>query len=233
MKYIKIAILSVFFIYTSITSLAQDTIFQAQKNIIASISPQYVFKNGMRFDIEYNLKNKKQWIGISPQIYYSNNGGYFDNFFNYDYSYNEYNDLNSNGFDTLTGFGLEFYHKIFLLDRNKAAGFYFNYGVKFNYFDLKYSTYSWETEIIDNLEYIEYLPTTQSHIINKLGFNLIIGRQFELSDYLYIDLYTGVGMRYSAHSKDVNVIKSFDNSIVDFGYSGSLLLLGVKIGVGL
>lgn len=232
MKKNKLLIISLFLIYGSINSFAQNNIQNATGDIIVSICPQYTFVNGMRFDIEYNLKNKKQWIGIAPQLYYSDNGNVFEGIFQYD-SNDEYNSNSGGDFDTLSGFGIEVYHKIFLLEENKPKGFYLNYGLTFGHFNLKYHTYQWKTTMIDELEYIEYKPVYQTHSINKLGVNLMIGYQFELSDYLYLDAFSGVGMRYSFHSKEVNEIDKFNDNSFDFGYSGATFLFGLKLGVNL
>lgn len=223
MKRYKIFIICLFILISSIQIFAQDT-----TRFLLSMSPQYVFVNAVRFDLEYNLKNKNQWIGFSPQIYYSDIGSFFSNLVDYELD-TDYQP--SNTYDTLSGFGVEFYHKIFLLKQPIPHGFYFNYGITYNFFKLKYNSYIWETYIEDGSEYIAYRSVYQHQSINKLGFNLIIGHQAELSEKLYLDVYTGLGFRYSFHSDDINKNQQFNNSVLGYGYTGSLFLLGIKLGI--
>lgn len=226
MKYIKVILISLFFVFSSNLTFSQET----SKNVILSISPQYLFIDALRFDVEYNLKNKRHWIGVAPQWYYSNdNSTFFDRMYEVDAFY-DYSDIS---YDTISGFGIEAYHKMFLIEKDEPVGFYFSYGITYQNFNIKYQTYDWETVTIDELEYIEYTSMNKTHTISKLGGNIIIGGQFELAKYMYVDVYIGLGMRYSSHKEDDIDISDFSTNSLDFGYSGPLTLLGVKLAVKL
>lgn len=223
MKKIKRIITLLLILTNTVNSFSQEE----TKNIIFSISPQYIFVNGMRFDVEYKLKNS--WLGVAPTIYYSNSGEFFDGYYEYDYYSNNYQP----SYDTITGFGVELCHKFFLQKNETPQGFYFSYGLNYNLFTMRYHTYNWETTLEDGLEYINYTPTYKGHKINKFGANIIIGYEYELSTNLFLDLYTGVGMRFAIQEKDILNTEKFNSSSIDYGYSGPLLLLGFKLGVKL
>jgi hypothetical protein len=219
-------IVFILFLLVGLASKAQDTL-----KLMVSLVPQYVFNNGLRIDFEHQLKKvPSQWIGISPQIYYSEKGSFFQNFSEDDEFENNDYDIEDK-FDTLKGFGLDLFHKFFLKKIDSNLGFYFQYGVSYHFFDLSYHNYIWKTQLIDGLEYIEYTPAYQSHFINKLGVNFTLGSQTELTDNIYLDIYAGLGMRYSLHSKEGADYKTFSNNSMGYGYSGALFVFGVRIGV--
>jgi len=225
MKKNKILVVSLLILISSIQLFAQDS-----TRILLTMSPQHIFINALRFDVEYNLKKQNQWIGFAPQIYYNDEGDFFGSLFDSDFEVDEPYGA-SNSYDTLSGFGIEFYHKIFLLKRRIPEGFYFSYGATYNLFKLKYRSYDWVNYIEDGLEYTAYRAAYKHQTINKIGANFLLGYQAELSEKLYLDVYTGLGFRYSFHSDEANENQQFNNSTIGYGYSGSIFLFGIKFGV--
>lgn len=223
MKTTKLTFLFLFlFLFSNLQAQEQE---QPNKGFILSINPQYVFKNGLRIDIEKIMQNKKGRLVIAPQLYYSNSGDFWSNM--YDYDYYDY----ETKFDTLVGFGLDIYHKIYLRENETEEGFYFGYGLMYNHFKLNYHSYNWQSQTEDGLEYIKYLPVLKNHKINKFGLNFMLGYQYELSHRLYLDVYSGVGFRNAHHSGKVHEFEMFNDSSIGYGYSGPLFIFSLKLGV--
>lgn len=67
---------------------------------------------------------------------------------------------------------------------------------------------------------------------NTGGFDLTLGYQFRLIEELFMDIYFGMGFRYT----DQNTIENdsyWTDSFFDLGYSGFLPVLGLRIGFDL
>ena len=169
---------------------------------IVSLVPQYIFVNGIRIDIDRQLV-RNQWITVSPRFYVVGENG--SSFFDFDDSFSEMN-----------GFGLGVQHKIFLNRKTLPLGSYLSYGLNFSHYYLEYQA---SQNIIEK------------HKIDKSGFDVILGLQKEMSDYLIFDFYTGLGFRYSTHTSEGGNTYSYNDNFLSYGYSGNLLLLGVRVGV--
>lgn len=86
------------------------------------------------------------------------------------------------------------------------------------------------------LHYPESLPqgsTDRYTSIHKTGIDLVFGVHTRLVGLLLIDFYGGMGLRHSFRQSDAVDMKRFDESFVDFGYSGNILLLGVRFGLSI
>ncbi len=204
MKQIKKGIL-IFILLLSIHPLqAQDEIAQDGIDYYRSITlvPQYLFINGIRIDFERRIKNR-HWLQVCPQIYLRENSlGIF-----------------SASYDKLVGAGVLLYHKIYLNQEiDKQHGLYFSYGGGYNYYSLTYSYGS--------------PKTTGKTEINAISGHMIVGLQMVIHERILLDIFTGLSHTYSFKDLDKNNTKSykFNSSSVDYGYSGSSLLLGVKLG---
>jgi len=179
---------------------------------IISFTPQYMIKRGLMMNIDTKLNNNK-WFQISPQIYLANNENY-----NGGDNYNE-----------LIGFGIDFHRKIIVNNIPKMLtfkgiselGIYLSYGPSYNFFYLNY---------FDDDEY----NSAQYHTnIHKLGGDVMIGYQFFIKKILSIDIYTGLGIRYSFIESEGEQESLFSDSYIGFGYTGNLMLLGIRFGLSL
>lgn len=176
--------------------------------------PQYSISGGFRFEFDKSLsKNSNQWIIVSPQVFWVTG-----NRFNH-------------SLESLQGFGMDVKHKIYLKPESmKPDGFYVQYGVMFQHFSIK-----------DNHEYlesytengIEYFTVTEGEIttgLNKFGGNFHLGYQWLIGDKVYFDIYTGAGVRISHNNRNEGFDTWYNNSWIDYGYSGTLLDGGLRIG---
>lgn len=186
---------------------------EVSANKIYSFLPQYMFHRGIRIDIERKLKENR-WIQICPQIYFAN--GEYEN------SGDTYNEL--------FGAGLAVYSKRYINnniltgenDKIDELGIYISYGLSYNYFYLNY---------LENYSYGSSTP--YSTCIHKIGGDVLIGYQVLYWDILSVDIYTGLGIRYSITKTEGMEDALFNNFYNGFGYTGNLMHLGLRIGISL
>ena len=176
--------------------------------------PQYTISGGLRFDIDRSIsKISNQWLIISPQVF-ALTGMRYDH-----------------DFEELLGVGLDLKHKIYL-DPNsmKPLGFYAQYGLMFQYFSITENrTY---TELIpeNGIEYYEVVEGSLNTKLYKMGGNFHLGYQWLVGDKVYFDIYTGAGIRISHNNRNEGFDTWYNNYWVDYGYSGTLLDAGFRVG---
>jgi len=181
--------------------------------MIYSFVPQYLINRGIRLDFEKQI-TPRSFIQFCPQFYlgeqkdYNSNEIYYD-----DVSYEE------DDFNKVIGGAINVYHKIFANSDFTRNGVYFSYGLSYSYFE------------IDYLE--EYLDNTISTTgkIQKYGGDLLIGYQFIFNNKLSLDLYTGVGTRFSNMDTEAVNKDRFNSNYFSYNYEGNLLHFGVRIGL--
>jgi hypothetical protein len=173
------------------------------KSGVIAFHPFHLIQNGIRLDYDRNI-GEKQWIQIGPQFYAVE---YAD-------------DLNYHGFINLIGFGVSGYHRIYLSRKVKNFGTYISYGVSYNYFSLKYE--------YDSVNSSSIIASNTN--INKFGADVIIGYQMLVFDQLVLDLYAGLGGRYSDRQYTGIKHESFSDSMIDYGYTGNVMILGIRLG---
>jgi len=210
MKIIQIILLS---IVTSTMVFAQDELAFKREKII-SIVPQYVFQNGFRVDYEFTLQNnRKSWLQFSPELFISTDG----------------NDMTSNNYNSMRGIGMEIHHKYFMKEPNDRYGFYFAYGGGLQFFGIKEDQSVLYSYPEYGTNYISYKNEEVNTTINRLLLNFVVGKQIVRYKPFIVDYYLGVGFRYSM-DKNLDLLETYNQSWFDYGYSGSLLVAGVKLG---
>lgn len=193
-----------------------------QKTFSVGISPFTATNYGLQLEFDFRLKNN-HWLAVSPQFYMDNlgdGGGYY-----YDDSWY------SSSYENMYGLGVDVQHRIYFRNRRLPKGFYMGYGPSFKFFSLDENGYVPRTYMENGTEYIELRNTTYNTKIYKLGANIIFGYQFVFFDMMYLDLYAGTGFRLSYDNRTSGLHKSYDDSWLDVGYSGILMVGGVRIGV--
>lgn len=210
MKIIQLIILSVFMATMAFAQVNQP--FKREK--ILSIVPQYVFQNGFRVDYEFTLqKNWKSWLQVSPELFISTDG----------------NNMTDNNYNSMRGVGLEVHHKYFMKEPNERYGFYFAYGGGVQLFGIKSNQNVDYTYLENGAEYISYRNEEVNTTINRVLLNFLVGKQIVRYKPFIVDYYLGIGFRYSM-DKNLELMETYNESWFDNGYSGSLLVAGVKFG---
>jgi len=178
------------------------------------IVPQYVISGGLRFDIDLSIsKTSNQWLIFSPQVFMVTGGRY------------------GHEFNELTGLGLDIKHKIYLKPNTmKPYGFYFQYGVMFQYFSIFENRQYTESYIENGIEYYEVVVGEVNTKLYKYGGNFHLGYQWLVGDKVYFDIYTGAGIRISHNNQTEGLDTWYNDYWVDYGYSGTLLDAGFRVG---
>lgn len=168
-----------------------------------SFHPFHLINNGIRIDYDRHL-GKGHWIQIGPQFYVSEKSGDIDK---------------GREFKELLGAGVSIFHRIYVGKEKPSSGTYFSYGFTYNLFNLKYNNTT-ATQIEDATE------------INKFGGDIIIGYQIMYDDKLAIDLYAGLGGRYADISFKGDTHRKFNDHIYDYGFTGNVIIIGIRLGFG-
>jgi len=177
--------------------------------------PQYTISGGLRFDIDRSIsKTSNQWLIISPQVFMVTGGRF------------------GHEFEDLSGLGIDLRHKIFMRNTSmKPQGFYVQYGVMFQYFSInefQHYTYSY---IEDGIEYYGITEGVINTKLYKFGGNFDLGYQWLIGDKVYFDIYSGAGIRISHNNRNEGFDTWYNDYWVDYGYSGTLLDAGFRVGV--
>ncbi|MEI6059115.1 MAG: hypothetical protein WCR72_00330 [Bacteroidota bacterium] len=176
--------------------------------------PQYSISGGLRFDIDRSLSKKtNQWIILSPQVFAVSGSRY------------------GHDLKKLWGVGLDVKHKIYLKPESlKPRGYYVQYGLMFQYFSITDSHTHLEPYIEDGVEYYGISEREITTTLYKFGGNFHLGYQWLINDKVYFDIYTGAGIRISHNSRNKGFDTWYNDYWVDYGYSGTLLDGGLRIG---
>lgn len=182
------------------------TVFQFTKaqetgiNEMLAFHPFHLINNGIRIDYDHKLTSK-HWIQVSPQFYAAERTD--------DSDFRNYNEL--------LGVGFSIFHRIYLSNQTEF-GTYFSYGFTYSNFNLKYDE--------DNSGLVNTAETN----INKFGGDIVIGYQSVAFEKLVIDLYAGLGSRYSSRTYIGTMQRKFNKLMYDYGYTGNVLVAGIRIG---
>ncbi|MDP2889007.1 MAG: hypothetical protein Q8P34_08590, partial [Bacteroidota bacterium] len=80
-----------------------------------------------------------------------------------------------------------------------------------------------------NTNYTSYRMEEVNTTINRVLLNFIVGKQITRHKPFIVDYYLGVGFRYSM-DKNMELMETYNQTWFDNGYSGSLLVAGLKLG---
>jgi hypothetical protein len=200
-------------------------------------SPQYLFVNAIKLDFEIGRKDTaKSRFLISPIIqmgntniqggaskidgntYYSNNG--------LDYP------------DDLLGVGLYLNQKLYLVNGLRESNKhhpYFSYGLSYRYSRIKYNYLPSDYQSTNGGDIYYTQPTKEDLLpgtdkFNIFGFNSFIGDKIHFGDYFVIDIYAGIGLKYTDKSTNALGARNYNRSIFDYGYTGIHPVIGARLG---
>lgn len=194
---------------------AQDDEFtQAIKTFNVGLVPQYSILGGMRTDLDFRLNDRNQWLVVSPLFYYDDgNLGFSD-------------------YEQMFGVGIELQHRIFLHKNDPLPkGVYFGYGPVFNYFSVESEGYYSYLIQEEGNNYFGLEEGSINTNIFKFGGNFVIGLQTIVNDFFYLDAYIGTGIRLSFDNKASGLHDYYTDGWLDLGYSGTLMVGGLRLGI--
>lgn len=171
-------------------------------NEVLTFHPFHLVNSGIRIDYDRKIAGN-HWIQICPQFYAAEQ--------------NESNDYR--GYNELMGVGFSLYHRVYLGNKAPSLGTYFSYGATISHFNMKYDE---PTSSRTN--------ATSETNINKFGGDIVVGYQLKAFERLIIDVYAGLGSRYADKKFTGPTQKEFNRYLYDYGYTGNVILGGVRIG---
>ncbi len=209
----NIFVFSLLFLVT-LSGMTQEKVPFAPR-IAVGFVPQYSVAGGLRFDIDRSIsKVSNQWLVFSPQVYMVSGGR-----FNHD-------------FNDMWGIGMDVKHRIFLKPgAQKPNGYYVQYGIMFQYFSINQNRLYTAPYIENGVEYFGVVTGEMNTRLTKYGGNFHLGYQWLVGDKVYFDLYAGAGIRISHNNRNDGFDTWYNNSWADYGYSGTLLDGGFRVGV--
>lgn len=168
-----------------------------------NLLPVYLFVNGLRVDYDFSI-NRNHWIQAGPTIYLS------------EHKSERY--LAGDEYLRHTGIGLNLYHRYYPGDGFRTNNVYISYGGNWHYNHLQYN------EEVGAREHERYST------LQKYGADVIMGFYSVAAERLLIDIYAGMGIRYSVLSSDADSPHEFNNGYFSPGFSGNILVMGIRIG---
>ncbi|MDA3883517.1 MAG: hypothetical protein PF481_09550 [Bacteroidales bacterium] len=201
------------------TTYAQDstnTDFIARPNTntyIWSIAPQFTAEHAMRIDLEKRLKNGSSVI-LAPRFYVKSGDS----------------DEGTND-GKMLGLGGEVFHKIRITDLSNPIRGYITYGMLYNYYDVIQVDVEWVWDETLGVSTMIGSDKEKHTGVHKFGPDLAIGLEMEPIERFIIDMYAGVGARYSFVAYGDKEFINTHSSIFDIGYTGIVPLIVLKVGV--
>ena len=178
-------------------------VFSESRHMISFV-PQYLLNNGLRVDYDIRISGQ-HWLQFSPMVFYRENKTVNNE---------RYYDLNR-----LSGAGIHAYHRFYPQKGFGHSNFYFSYGIAYQNYHILYDT----TEERDRVE--------RYSRINKYGADVIIGAYTHLQNNFILDFYAGLGLRHATLSSNAENPEEYKGMYFEYGYSGNIMLLGVRIGL--
>lgn len=214
-------IVSIHLLFTLFTALIYGQ--EERSSLAVSWYPQLMIMRGLRADMDIHLGNSKSWLVIAPQYYLAkkHSGNYSD-------VSDDYNSVNS--YKRLEGFGIELNHRIYVSNSFTPEGVYLGYGAMYGHYNLTYED-SWGYIDFMGIEAITFGLFEHETNIDKVGPNIFIGYQKRVLDKIFIDIFCGGGMRYSFIKTSALFPRNFNNDLLQFGYTGTVPLIGFRIGI--
>lgn len=154
--------------------------------------------------LDYDFQlTKNNWIQLAPTFYVGKES------------------MDIGNFENIAGIGLHAYHRYHPGEGFGEVPVYLSFGPVYQYFHLEHEEWEMSKTILRNTH------------IHRIGLDVIIGIFSPVVNDFVFDVYTGIGLRHAFQTTDAVKARKFDDSIVDFGYSGSIFILGLRIGIPL
>jgi len=156
------------------------------------------------FRVDVDLPlSERHWLQLAPVFYAGNNV-----------------EMSITTADKLGGVALHAFHRFYpdpVRDRWQP---YLAWGPSFQHYALDYKVRSGNIRIDKHTN------------INRIGMDLTGGMVAHGSTFFF-DFYAGAGIRQAFLSGDKDTGEKFNETFLDFGYSGVLLVAGVRVGISI
>lgn len=154
------------------------------------------------FRMDFDLPlGERHWIQVAPIFFAGNNV-----------------EMSITTADKLGGLALHAYHRYYPDAERDRFQPYVAWGPGFQHYAIDYKVYNGNTRVSKHAN------------INRIGADLTMGFVSQGSA-LFFDCYAGAGIRQAFLSGDKDPGEQFNDTFLDFGYSGVLFVAGVRVGV--
>jgi len=211
-------------------SFSNQTVGQARdslKNISVGFTPQYLAQDAFRIDLEKEFGAKRNRIALSPYLY---------NGFNYLYSRQRESFWGTGNndperIDQVNGWGLEAMYKYRISTEDKSGYPYIGFGAGFHNVRLQFKEFGWQPSLEDGLEVLRYALKEEEEKIQRFDALIVIGYRAFLGNHFAIDFAAGGISRTSWVETTQETARNQQQSILLYGYQGTILRLSVTLSV--
>jgi len=194
--------------------------------INVKFSPQHLLINGLHLDIEKpDKQNIRRSFIFSPRFYSGRTR-------TVDFISGRHQEEEDNA--QVLGYGAELQQRWYVSKNTDVTKerTYVAYGLNLHHFAVDFEKEAWVEEIgSDGLYYYRYKMQPHREKINQWGAVAMFGAQSPLIGPNTIwDIFLGVGYHNSISQSNYNTIR-YNESFLDYGYTGLYFLAGIKLGV--
>ena len=206
----------------SFGTLKAQTIENAEPNLgLNSIAfvPHYLIFKGLRIDYERKIASN-QWLVIAPQL-----------FVDEQLEESGSDIIEEDGYyETLFGYGVNINHQ-FTIVKSETTLLYAGYGIGLHHFEMEFPLETWYPVTVNGLEYLSYETQLFKENIDRYEGNLLMGFKSYPYPNFFMEGYIGATLKKSmtSNEKDMETYK-FDDRTWSYGYTGTGMLLGFKMG---
>lgn len=200
---------------------AQDSL----KNISVGFTPQYLFQNGLRIDLEKEYGPKRNRIAVRPYYYngttfiYENRGATAFN-----------RSINAaDKSDDVSGWGLELMHKFRISRKDKYGYPYVGVGMGYHNVKLKFNEFDWQPEIEDGLAILRFDLFAQEEKVQRFDALIVIGYRAFLGHHFALDFTLGGVARTSWIESSLENPRDHQRGVLLYGFEGNTIRFGITL----
>lgn len=201
------------------TPANNDQVTNRKPHLNISILPLYLYSKAIKFDTELQFKDINHGIILSTEIY---NGLTED-------ASNQLFGGNSEATDKITGWGIGLAYK-YKFSKEDNTSFYISPGLTVRKLNIRAESEDFIPYTKDNLLYYKYGNIDKYYKLNGLLLSATMGYQKVWKPGILLDLYMGIGHKFSSKNEQLNKIRDYTKYAYNYGFNGPVFLIGFKIG---
>jgi len=184
------------------------------------VEPQYFAVNCMRLGVDLRMSENK-WISVSPRLIMREKDKPESSLY-----------FGTNDLLRVWGAGLDISFRKYMLEpelRNTQV--FFSFGLGYSYIEPVYYRYMWVEYEEQGLNYTTYMLSEDKRVIHQPRAEITMGIKFRSSKGLFMELYQGGGIKQSFFDRYKGDPDDLYNHYWSYGYSGTYLLMNLRIGM--
>jgi hypothetical protein len=183
--------------------------------------PQYLIMNGLRFDFDFRISDvKDRWLIAGTHFYFKERSPLDNSQFSY----------SDNNMTRLLGGALDLQLRNYIDAGKDPEGPYISFGGGLAFFDITYYKYHWFEYSENGMQFYDYRLGDFRRNISQFKVCAQIGYQVVTND-IVMDFFTGFGLKYSSFDKQRGDPRNLTYYYWSYGYSGTYMTLGLRLGM--